>query len=301
MTTYERLEALRNSTNLDADNAHEVYPTAEAELVKLFADQIKNAEIITTAWGTGKVTEASGETIDSMFMTVVFANDTKRFAVEPIISGKALFTKFVENEEIKNAWNEVLGFHTELTRKYIKIKNAEIEAAREAVKKAAADLKAAEKYERQRAKTLKDFEDRAQTISTLKAADEFYYSLGWLAKHAGTVNAALPDYLENAFVKHFGPEAQRRVMDSKKRYPSGWTAQWAWSFTIALKKPKKLGTIPALLSDKLNPTGTMVSDTSFIWDLVDNYGFQFGKTQDIEKIRACVPSEYIDSFELALA
>lgn len=299
MTTYERLEALRNSTNLDADNAHEVYPTVEAELVNLFADQIKNAEIITTAWGTGKVTEASGETIDSMFMTVVFANDTKRFAVEPIISGKAFFTKFVENEEIKNAWNEVLGFHTELTRKYIKIKNAEIEAAREAVKKAAADLKAAEKYERQKAKALKDFETMAtQEKEVITQADEFYYSLGWLAKHASNVAAVLPDYLADAFTRYFGSEAPCRVVDSKHRGPAGWQAQWSWSFTISLKKPEL---VPAFLSDKLNPAGKAVSKTSFVWDLVENYGFQFGKKQDIDKIRSCIPSEYIDSFELALA
>ena len=300
MTLYERLEELRTTTNLET-NPHETYTETESTLVGLLAEQIKGADVRTTADGVGMVLEAQGNNISSMVMDIMFEKTTKRFAVEPIISGKVFFSKFVDNPELFEAWKAINDFHIELTNQYNKIKNAEAAAEREAVKKAAADKKSEEKYEKQKAKTLKDFEDRAQTMSTLNAADEFYYSLGWLAKHAGAVNAALPDYLENAFVKHFGPEAQRRVMDSKKRYPSGWTAQWAWSFTVALKKPKKLGTIPALLSDKLNPTGTMVSDTSFIWDLVENYGFQFGKEQDIEKIRACVPTEYTDVFEAGFA
>jgi hypothetical protein len=44
-----------------------------------------------------------------------------------------------------------------------------------------------------------------------------------------------------------------------------------------------------------------LTDTSFVWELVDNYGFKFGKTQDLEAVRSCVPSEYISEFELGLA
>jgi hypothetical protein len=300
MTLYERLEELRATTNLEI-NPHEAYAETESTLVGLLAEQIKGADVRTTVDGVGTVLEAQGHNISSMVMDILFEKTTKRFAVEPIISGKVFFSKFVDNTELFDAWKAINDFHTDLTKQYNKIKAAELDAAREAKKQEVADKKSEEKYEKQKAKTLKDFEDRVQTVSTLNTVDEFYYSLGWLAKHTGAVNAALPDYLENAFVKHFGPEAPRRVLDSKKRYPSGWTAQWAWSFTVAFKKPKKLGTIPAFLSDKLNPTGTMVSDTSFVWDLIDNYGFKFGKTQDIEKIRACVPADYLASFEAGLA
>ena len=177
----------------------------------------------------------------------------------------------------------------------------EREQAREATKKAAEDKKNEEKYEHTKAKAIKDFEALTKTVTPISAADEFYYSLGWLAKHAGTVTAALPDYLESSFIGHFGSTEHCRVVDSKKRYPSGWTAQWAWSFTIPFKKPKQVGTIPAFLSDKLNPIGNKVSDTSFIWDLVDNYGFQFGKTQDIDKIRSHVPVSCLAAFEAGLA
>jgi hypothetical protein len=175
------------------------------------------------------------------------------------------------------------------------------EQAKEAEKQAKAAKEAEEKYEKIKTKALKDFNNLVDTVVPKSTADEFYYSLGWLAKHAGTVAAALPDYLESSFIGHFGNTTSCRVVDSKKRYPSGWTAQWTWAFTIALKKPKQISTVPAFLADKLNPSGKAVSDTAFIWDLVDNYGFQFGKTQDLDKIRSHVPSDKLSFFEAGLA
>lgn len=300
MTYYERVDELRDGANFTAENYETEYLTAEIVLVDLFGEYIKGAEIISKQYGTGKVVGTSGDTLDKMFMEVEFADCTKKLGVPQVLTCP-LFNKFADISEIGDAWDHAFDLHTDMTRQVNSFKNTERQQAIEAKKKADEEKKNEEKYEKQRAKTLKDFETRLQTGSSVSPTNEFYYSLGWLAKHAGTISAALPDYLEGVFIQHFGPEAQRRVMDSKKRYPSGWTAQWAWSFTISLKKPKKLGAIPAFLSDKLNPTSKMVSDTSFVWDLVDNYGFQFGKKQNIDEIRSHVPAGCLASFEAGLA
>lgn len=298
MTLYERLEELRANTNLET-NPHEAYAETESALVGLLAEQIKGADVRTTVDGVGTVLEAQGNNISSMVMDILFEKTTKRFAVEPIISGKVFFSKFVDNTELFEAWKAINNFHTELTKQYNKIKAAELDAAREAKKQEAADKKASEKYEHQRAKALKDFEALAnQEKVVVTETDAFYYSLGWLAKHANNVVAVLPDYLADAFKKYFGPEAPCRIVDSKHRGPAGWQSQWSWSFTISLKKPDL---VPAFLSDKLNPSGKAVSKTSFVWDLVDSYGFKFGKEQDIENIRAHIPSNYLSSFEAGLA
>jgi len=136
-----------------------------------------------------------------------------------------------------------------------------------------------------------------QASNPLSLASEFYTTLGWLAKHTGTVSAALPDYLEPTFRKHFG-DAPCRVVDSRKKGPAGWTSQWTSSFAVSLKKPES---IPALLEQYLNPARKALTNSEFVLDLVDNYGFKFGKAQDLEAIRSCVPSTYHNDFELGLA
>jgi hypothetical protein len=63
---------------------------------------------------------------------------------------------------------------------------------------------------------------------------------------------------------------------------------------------KDINTIPCILAKHLNSTGKSIVNTSFVWDLLDNYGFQFGKKQDVDKIKSTVPSQFINSFEAGL-
>jgi hypothetical protein len=286
MTTYETLgyetsEALRNAIN--SDLAALAYPYA-----------VKHR-----TYGEGQLTFVKAPlTGGSLYATIDFTAGVKTLALDVVLANNLL-----EMPEI--LLDTLLELQTTFKADFIEREQAQRladrqarEQAREAAKKAAEDKKNEEAYERTKARAIKDFEARAQAERVLNTADEFYYTLGWLAKHAGTVAAVLPDYLENAFTKHFGAEAPHRVVDSKHRGPAGWQAQWSWSFTISIKKPDL---IPALLSDKLNPSQKAVSDTSFVWDLVENYGFQFGPKQDIDKIRSHVPADCLASFEAGLA
>lgn len=126
--------------------------------------------------------------------------------------------------------------------------------------------------------------------------DEFYWTLGWLAKHVGTLTAKMPDFLEAGFVKHFG-DVEHITVDSTKVGPAGYTSQWRLSMEASLVKAKE---IPATLAKYLNPTGKKLSKTSFIWKLVDDYGFKFGKKQDTLDIMRCVPIEYVPMFNEGL-
>jgi hypothetical protein len=56
-----------------------------------------------------------------------------------------------------------------------------------------------------------------------------------------------------------------------------------------------------MLEQYLNPARKAVTDSEFVRDLIDNYGFKFGKAQDLEAIRSCVPSTYHTNFEAGLA
>ena len=154
-----------------------------------------------------------------------------------------------------------------------------------------------ERLEENKAAYLKKFKELLASKKSLSLNDEFYYSLGWLAKHSGTVKAIVPDICEAEFVQYFGTEAPFTKTEYKVG-PGGWISQWGKSFTASLVKVK---TIPAYLEQYLNPKRTQVTDSEYIKDLVDNYGFQFGKSQNVEAIRQTVPAEYLPHFEAGYA
>ena len=174
------------------------------------------------------------------------------------------------------------------------------------VEKLAADRKAAEEakkeaaYQQHREKAIQDFEVMTRKEKSVNASGEFYYNLGWLAKNVGTVSAALPDYLLKYFENHFGTEAKPTVVDSRKRTVNGYPIQWALSMKASVPK-KVVDSIPAFLKQYLNPTGNALTNTTFIWDIVENYGFQFGRKQDVEKIRAAIPTHCLEQFEKGFA
>ena len=154
-----------------------------------------------------------------------------------------------------------------------------------------------ERLEENKAAYLAKFRELLASKKSLSISDEFYYSLGWLAKHSGTVKAIVPDICEAEFVQYFGTEAPFTKTEYKVG-PGGWISQWGKSFTASLVKVK---TIPAYLEQYLNPKRTQVTDSEYIKDLVDNYGFQFGKSQNVEAIRQTIPTEYLPHFEAGYA
>jgi hypothetical protein len=280
-TNYETAEELRNALNTEL--ATLAYPYSVKHKI----------------YGEGQLTFIKAPLLGgSLYATIDFAVGTKTLAVDVVLASNLLEMPEDLMEvllETQTVFKE--DFETRQQAQRIADRQAR-EEAEAASKKAIADKKAEEAYQKAKNKAIKDFETLADAVVPRSTVDEFYYSLGYIAKHAGTVSAALPDYLEDAFKKYFGSEAPCRIVDSKKKGPAGYTSQWTWSFGISLKKPE---TVPAFLQDKLNPAGKSITDTSFVWDLVDNYGFQFGKKQDIEKIRSHVPAQHISFFEAGLA
>ena len=280
-TDYETSEALRDAINIEL--AQLAYPYTVKHKV----------------YGEGQLTFIKAPLMGgNLYATVEFSSGTKTLAMDVVLANQIL-------DMPESLLDILLETQTVFKTDFLERQEAQIlaerqarERAAEAKKKAIEDQKAEEKYENTKARAIREFELIKQTERKISTAEEFYYSLGWLTKHLGTVTAALPDYLEDSFTKYFGIESPRHVVDSKKKGPSGYTSQWTWSFSISLKKPEA---VPALIAERLNPAGKAITDTSFVWDLVENYGFQFGKTQDIDKIISCIPSDYISSFEAGRA
>ena len=170
----------------------------------------------------------------------------------------------------------------------------------EADRQAKEEAKQEAKYQAAKEKAIQEFEVMTRKDKSVCATGEFYYNLGWLAKNVNTISAALPDYLLKYFENHFGTEAKPTVVDSRKRTVNGYPIQWALSMKASVPK-KVVDNIPAFLKQYLNPTGNALTNTTFIWDIVENYGFQFGRKQDIEQIRAKIPVACIEQFEKGFA
>jgi hypothetical protein len=288
MTTYETLgyetsEALRSAINSDLSGLAYPYPVKHK------------------IYGQGQLTFVKAPLIGgSLYATIDFAAGTKTISLDVVLAGQMLEmpltladtlvelqtvfkADFIEREQAKRAADRLAR-----------------EQAREAEKNAKEEKEAEEKYQKQKAKALKDFEAIAAADRPIEVADEFYYSLGWLAKHIGVITAKLPDYLGSSFEKHFGTDAPKTLIDGRAKTIGGHAKQWSWEFVASVKKLKDTA-VPAYIQSTTTDISKGIHNTSFVWDLVENYGFQFGKKQDVEKIRACVPSDKLSFFEAGLA
>ena len=297
MTALEKINYAR--IELTAETAIESYNAVEAELVNVVGALVVGAPVKCSTYGDGSIVGYRGKDIDNLLVDIDFPVGRKTFSLAHILS----YDKFVKVDklpDIGEVWFEAYTVHKELTEQLLKIKRAKAEAERLALKEAEEEKKLEAKYQATKSRVIRDFEERVNTVVPKNSTEAFYHSLGWMANNCGAFSCALPDYLLPYFQKQFGTTYDPRVVDSKKRTVNGNAMRWAISMTANIKK-KSISSIPAFLQQYLNKTGTAVADTSFIWDLVSNYGFQFGKTQDIDQIRATVPTEYITYFETGYA
>lgn len=135
-----------------------------------------------------------------------------------------------------------------------------------------------------------------QTSRLFKTPTSQYEVLGWMAKHTKSIKASMPDYMENWFVKIFGQEADRYVVDSTKRTSGGHPMQWSLSCRINFDTE-----VPSLLLNKVAANKKVIDSVAFVWDLIDNYGFTFGKTQSYEQIESEIPNQYLEDFRRGYA
>jgi hypothetical protein len=282
MTTYELTV---NSTGEDFFNARK-------QLINDFIQQIAGAEVVNTMLGNGKIVSCLNpcNNFESVICTVYFdLDETKSYGIVTAINCGGL--RFVD-ESLKALYDEFVEAN-------YNIKHQEFMAAQDAHRREKEEAKLEKKRKDNekklagmKAQAEKEFEKLVSSNAKITKADEFYFALGWVAKHVGTITAKMPDYLESAFVKHFG-DVEHTVVDSTKVGPAGFTSQWHLSMEASLVKVKE---VPAILNDFLSQNGKKLSKTSFVWDLVDKYGFKFGKKQITLDIMRCVPIEYMPAF-----
>lgn len=168
----------------------------------------------------------------------------------------------------------------------------------EAERKARAEKLEQEKFEKRKQAALQKLNSLKpeQTSKLFKTPMSQYEVLGWIAKHTKSIKASMPDYMENWFVRNFGQDSDRYVVDSTKRTSGGHPMQWSLSCKISFDSE-----VPSILLNKVASNKKAIDSVAFVWDLVDNYGFTFGKTQDINLIKSEIPNQYLEDFERGYA
>lgn len=233
---------------------------------------------------------------NSLYATIDFESGNKFFALKALLD----FNLLELSEDLKTVLTEAQSVFFANYETVEAEKRKANRLAYEQAKKEAEEKKQEEKYQASKAKMIKEFETLANTERPMSTTAEFYYSLGWIARNCGTFACSLPDYLLPYFQSQFGTDYEPHAVDSKKRTVNGYAMQWTISMTANIKK-KSIDKIPAFLTQYLSKSGTSIANTAFIWDLVANYGFKFGKTQDINQIRATIPNTYLTYFETGYA
>lgn len=264
-----------------------------ADLTKELNELIQPFSAVHTKYGECTV---SGFTVNlnennfTILADFVFATETKKLALN-ILRKNSLIN--MEASPLDKFIADCIELQAEVKNVHHDRVSAKYEADREAKELAKEEAKRKAHIE----KTIHDFEVMTRQDRTKIASGEWYYSLGWLAKHCGVITAKLPDYLCKAFESHFGSDVPKTLVDTSKKTIGGFSKQWSFEFVCSIKKAKDLTDIPPIILDTTSDITKGIHNTSFIWDLVDNYGFQFGKTQDIDKIRESVPDFCLDAFE----
>lgn len=287
MSMYEKIENVATSFNGTLSD----YARVENDFMSLLRETAIGAEL-RTPYGSGVTLNLLGENLEEATIVVGTGDGLKKFSVKFIITTSRL-TKFLDDEVISTV-TKIYTAHSEILGQCKALERLAATQAKEAEKKAEAERKAEVKRQRVKEKAIKDFEALISRPKTTKQVNDFYCALGWLAKHIGSVSAALPDYLEDSFVKHFGNVSSVRIVDSKKKTVNGNSMQWTFGFKATLQKIDK---VPAILVPYLSSSGKAIANTSFIWELIDSYGFQFGKNQDVNQILVHIPTDFVDSFQ----
>lgn len=288
---------MKNYVVSDYQNWNELSAELTADLAENVAGKISAVHKTLGACEINGIRISLNESNLIFLADISFENgQTKKLAINILLANKLIEIAEPANSVI----TEFIEACMDLQKEVHEVQHDRTSAKHEADRQAKEEAKQEAKYQAAKEKAIQEFEVMARKDKSICATGEFYYNLGWLAKNVGTVSAALPDYLLKYFENHFGTEAKPTVVDSRKRTVNGYPIQWALSMKASVPK-KVVDNIPAFLKQYLNPTGNALTNTTFIWDIVENYGFQFGRKQDIEKIREAIPAHCLEQFEKGFA
>jgi len=244
----------------------------------------------------------SSDPILEIFMDAEFACGQKTFMLS-----RALKTGFLQVDEVTIlAINEAFDIlkDSEAARR-VELEEA-IHAQYEADRLEREELAAKRNAEKEAAKFALKKEQSLAKLNKIKPENSkklfgsphsFYEALGWMAKHVKNIKPTMPDYMEPWFIANFGDVKERYVVDSQKKTSGGFAYQWSLGFKMTFDEEVS----GPLVQKATSKNKKAIDSVAFIWDLIENHGFKFGKVQDLDKIIDEVPVECLNEFKRGYA
>jgi hypothetical protein len=214
----------------------------------------------TSADGVGRVANVLGSTLDALKIEIQFNNSSSRSFLLSDIVKG--YTRFVRlpDYRIAVAYNKATNWLRTLT-------------VIDRATRTKEDIVTEELHE---------FAARTYEPQT---SEEFYHMLGWLTNYLSNVVLLVPEYLQDAAEELFDPTVVKVTDEAKLKGNS-----YPWMFKLQYKKHDKK---PDLLS-------AVKDATDLTHELITNYGLHLGKQQDADQIRATIPDEMLEYFELGI-
>ena len=247
-------------------------------------------------YGSGQITKIKcSENNGKPELFLTFESEVKNTTFAYTLASK--FLQFDETDAL--TLDSLMAEYLENWLEFDATRKAEAQAAREAKKaaeeKAKADKEAQQKLEATMAKLNKmQPSDVSEVCGTPQTE---YEAIGWLAKHCTSIKPSMPAEAQGWFEKKFGK------VDNAKVYETGaqTSGKNPMKYTLSIEGYFN-SEVPSILSRFVpanNPKH--ISSVEFFWTLVDKYGFQFGKKQNIDEIKKFVPIDYLADFDRGMA
>ena len=284
------------------------YNEAKKDLLKDLNESIRGAKINSSSYGLGYIVAVRDDVTNpakehDYKVDIDFNGATKTFCLMFAIEKGAITLESTLLDLLKEYISSFQAILEERSRQF-KIeaekqaeehrKLEELRAAQKAeLEKKEKEKKEAEKFEKRKADAIKKFSDLCRQAKMSKApVDDEDFIIGWLAKHVTRISAEIPDFLEKYFVAQFGANAQKTVVNTSMKSSGGFTKKWSLSCQVHVDD---LATMPPALQEVFKKSKT-VNSTSFALKLIYDYGFNFGKEQDVSQIKSM--SSDLKAFDL---
>lgn len=266
-------------------NYTELNLTSPLDLAVAFNEDLAEIELPIAAkhrlLGECQITAIRSVVTDQKADIYVTIND-KQYSLSVLLNLK-LLTLDPEILAILDTYSKTLTEALQIVKAYdLEQKRLRAEESKKA-KAAAVEAKKLEEKKRQ-------LENKIKNMQPINLTTD-YELIGWMASHVNSISATVNSDYEAWFQKNFGA-VDHTVIDANEKTRNGDPMKYSLSFRAGFKSD-----IPAVLQSREGVSTRAINSVEYIWDLIEKYGFRFGKTQDVAAIRKLVPDTYLEDFE----
>ena len=247
-------------------------------------------------YGSGIITKIKcSENLGKPELFLTFESEAKNTTLAYNLASK--FLEFDETDAL--TLDSLMAEYLESWLEFDANRKAEAAAAREAKIAAEAQAKAEAEAQKKLEATMAKLERiKPEDVSTVCGTPQTEYeTIGWLAKHCTSIKPSMPAEARGWFESKFGK------VDNAKVYEAGakTTGNNPMKYTLSIQGSFN-AEVPSILRRYVNDKNSkQINSVELFWSLVDKYGFQFGKKQNIDEIRKLVPDTYLVDFDRGLA